>query len=115
MTKSEALAQLQQPYRESVLLDGLDDALIGYIDSGHQQPRALYDLEKCVELIRHLLRERSVLSPLQRARTHLLLVLDGWSGDEMKVALPFIRRRHELQISVVIAAQNLGDTIRARR
>ncbi|HEY3324259.1 MAG TPA: hypothetical protein VGP72_27660 [Planctomycetota bacterium] len=55
MTREDAIAQLQQPYRESVLLDGLDDALIGYIDSGHHQPRALYDLERCVELIRQRL------------------------------------------------------------
>ncbi|HEY3318957.1 MAG TPA: hypothetical protein VGP72_00575 [Planctomycetota bacterium] len=52
MNKQEILQHLQQPYRESVLLDGLDDALLGYVENGNEQPRALYDLEKCVAILR---------------------------------------------------------------
>lgn len=55
MTKEEVHVRLQRPFSEAVLLDGMDAALIGYIENDHAQARALYDLEKCVDIMRERL------------------------------------------------------------
>ena len=51
MTKDELLVRLRTPYAEAVLIDGLDDALIGFIENGNAQARALYVLDRCVAIM----------------------------------------------------------------
>ena len=54
MTKEETLQHLIR-HAGVVLIDGLDDALMGFVENQHATPRPLYDLEKCVAIVQHRL------------------------------------------------------------
>lgn len=74
MTTLEALAELNP---DALLADGLEAALVGYTVNHHHPTVAVYDIEKCIEV----LVERDGMTPEDADEFLSFNTLDAYVGE----------------------------------
>lgn len=52
MSTAETLEMLAEANPDAVLLDGFEDAFVGFARQQYKPPLAVYDREKCLEILR---------------------------------------------------------------
>jgi hypothetical protein len=76
---------------EMLLADGFEDALIGYVERFGQLPLALYDREKCIEV----LMKRDGMNHQDAEEFFEYNVIGAWLGDNTP-AFATLRKPDEL-------------------
>jgi hypothetical protein len=69
--------EIERLNAQALTADGFDDALIGYVDRFGQETIALYDMEKCIDI----LMKRDKMGRSEAEEFFSFNVIGAWMGD----------------------------------
>lgn len=88
MSPDEIKGEIAEVNESALFADGFDEALIGYVERVTQPPLALYDREKCIEI----LMKRDGMTRDEAVEFFEFNVIGAWMGENTPAFATLPRR-----------------------